>query len=115
MAEKLHLETKPVPVSLDHSTLDGASVPPHPGTQTEKCNSVTFGVEPRNQSQDDYPDGGLRAWLVVLGVRVPAYTMSLWTVTEHALGCLCLFFNVSSFRHTACLRFLVQEAHDRSQ
>ena len=115
MAEKLDLEPKPVSVSLDHSTLNGTSVLPHPGPQSEKRDSVTFGAEPRNHSHDDYPDGGLRAWLVVLGVCVPVYTMNLWTVTEHALGCLCLFFNVSSFRHTACLRSLVQEAHNRSQ
>ncbi len=103
MAQELDLGHKLqpfVPYSLDHSTLYGASDPSYPGTQSEKGNPVAFDSAPRNQSQDDYPDGGLQAWLVVLGVRLPAY-MSLWTATDHALGLLCLFFNVSSFRHTA--------------
>ncbi|KAI9464986.1 MFS general substrate transporter [Lactarius psammicola] len=78
MAQKLDQKTfqPSVPYSLDHSTLYGASVPSHPGTRSEKGDSVGLDSAPRNQSQDDYPDGGLQAWLVVLGVRLPAY-MSL--------------------------------------
>ena len=55
--------------SLDHSTFYGASVPSHPGAQSEKCDSVTF--DSAKPSQEDCPDGGLQAWLVVLGVRLP--------------------------------------------
>ena len=77
MVEKLDLGHKLIPDSLGHSTLKGASVPPHPGPQSEKGDSVTFDSEPRNRSQDDYPYGGLQAWLVILGAHLPTYTMSL--------------------------------------
>ena len=80
MAQKLDLGLKlqpSAPHSLDHSTFHGTSDPPHPDTQNEKGYSMTLDSEPQNQSQDDYPDGGLRAWLVVLGVRLPAYIKSV--------------------------------------
>jgi hypothetical protein len=44
----------------------------HPSIQIEEGDPVTLYSNPQNQSQDDYPDGGLRAWLVVLGVRLLA-------------------------------------------
>src|SRR6266702_6295034 len=59
--------------SLDHSTLYGASVLSHPGAQSEKGSTVSFDSAPRKHSQGDCPDGGLQAWLVVLGVRLPVY------------------------------------------
>ena len=89
------------PRSYDHPILHGNSASPQPGIQIEERDSVAFYPEPRNQSQDDYPDGGLRAWLVVLGVRLPAF-LPLWTVSDHVLGCLYLFFNVGDLWHTAC-------------
>jgi hypothetical protein len=33
-------------------------------------------------AQDDFPDGGLRAWLVVLGVRSLLFVISLWAADE---------------------------------
>ena len=81
MAQQLDLGLKlepSAPHPLDHSTLHDTSAPPHPGTQSEKSDSAAFDSEPQNQSQDDYPDGGLQAWLVVLGVRLPTH-ISLWT------------------------------------
>jgi hypothetical protein len=48
----------------------GAFVPSHhPDAQSEKCDSVAF--DSAKHSQKDCPDGGLQAWLVVLGVRLP--------------------------------------------
>ena len=38
--------------------------------QNEKDSSVVYESALRKPSQEDYPDGGLQAWLVVLGVRV---------------------------------------------
>ena len=98
----LRLELKlSSPHSYDHSILHGNSAPPQPGIQIEERDSVAFYSEPRNQSQDDYPDGGLRSWLVVLGVRLPVF-LPFWTESDHVLGCLYLFFNVSGLWHTAC-------------
>ena len=98
----LRLELKlSSPHSYDRSILHGNSASPQPGIQIEERDSVAFYPEPGNQSQDDYPDGGLRAWLVVLGVRLPAF-LPLWTVSDHVLGCLYLFFNVGDLWHTAC-------------
>ena len=62
--------------SLDPSTLSGGPFKSHPGVQNKKGDSAIFDSLPRKQSQDDCPDGGLQAWLVVLGVRLPVY-MSL--------------------------------------
>ncbi|KAF8264993.1 MFS general substrate transporter [Lactarius quietus] len=70
MVQLLDLELKLQPSdphSLAHSTLHRTIAPPHLATQSEKGDSVDFDFDPRNQFQDDYPDGGLRAWLVVLG------------------------------------------------
>jgi hypothetical protein len=33
-------------------------------------------------AQDDFPDGGLRAWLVVLGVRSLLFSISQWAADE---------------------------------
>jgi hypothetical protein len=33
-------------------------------------------------AQDDFPDGGLRAWLVVLGVRSLLFAISRWVADE---------------------------------
>jgi hypothetical protein len=33
-------------------------------------------------AQDDFPDGGLRAWLVVLGVRSLLFAISQWAADE---------------------------------
>ena len=58
--------------SLDHSILYG-TVPSYPNTQSEKGNLVVFDPTPQKNSQEDQgcPDGGLQAWLVVLGVCLP--------------------------------------------
>lgn len=56
--------------SLDHSTLYGASAPSRPTVQSEKGGSVAFDSAPPEHLQDDCPDGGLQAWLMVLGVRI---------------------------------------------
>jgi len=77
MAQKLDLGPKLQPSalhSLDHSTFHGTSDPPHPGTRNEKGDVGTFDSELRNLSQDDYPDGGLRAWLVVLGAACTSFS-----------------------------------------
>ncbi|KAI9459459.1 MFS general substrate transporter [Lactarius psammicola] len=59
--------------SLDHSTLYDASVLSHPGLQSEKRNSVDFDSAPQRQ-QDDCPDGGLQAWLVLLGASCATFS-----------------------------------------
>jgi hypothetical protein len=90
MEQQLHLRDKPKlssPHSLDDSTLHGKSAPTYPEIQTKEGDPVTIDSEPRNQTEDDYPDGGLHAWLVVLGVRHPV-CLSLRAETDHALGCL---------------------------
>jgi hypothetical protein len=84
MEQQLHLRDKlklSSPHFLDDSTLHEKSAPPHPDIQIEEVDPVTFDSDPRNQTEDDYPDGGLRAWLVVLGVRHPA-CLSLWADSE---------------------------------
>ena len=82
MAQQLNLEhalpCKLQPLilySLEPPTLCGVTVPSHPVAQNEKVNSAASESAPKNHSQEDYPeedypDGGLQAWLVVLGVRV---------------------------------------------
>ena len=79
MAQQLNLEhalpCKLQPLilySLDPPALCGVSVPSHPVVQNEKDNSAASESAPKNQSQEDYPDGGPQAWLVVLGVRLSA-------------------------------------------
>jgi hypothetical protein len=57
--------------SLDPSILSGASFQPHPGEQNKKDHLASLKSAPREHSQEDCPDGGLQAWLVVLGVRLP--------------------------------------------
>ncbi|KAH9180805.1 MFS general substrate transporter [Lactarius sanguifluus] len=54
----------------------GASVSSraHPGAQSEKCNSAAFDSAPRIHLPEDYPDGGLRAWLVVLGASCATFS-----------------------------------------
>jgi hypothetical protein len=98
------------PHSLGLSTLHGKSAPPYPSIQVEEGDPVTLYSNPQNQSQDDYPDGGLQAWLVVLGVRLLALlSLWMWTETDHVLGILCLFFDVSSLWRAAYLRSLVHD------
>jgi hypothetical protein len=77
MAQQLNLECalpckfQPLILySLDPPTLRGASVPSHLVVQNEEDNSAAFKSVPQNDTQEDYPDGGLQAWLVVLGVRL---------------------------------------------
>ncbi|KAF8272784.1 MFS general substrate transporter [Lactarius quietus] len=74
MAQQLDLGLRLQPSashSLGHST---STAPTHVGTQSEKGDAVNFDSEPRNQAQDDYPDGGLRAWLVVLGAACASFS-----------------------------------------
>ncbi|KAI9459460.1 hypothetical protein BJY52DRAFT_1223082 [Lactarius psammicola] len=68
--------------SPDHPTLYGASVPTRPGAQSEKGNLVASDPAPQKHSQDDYPDGGLQAWLVVLGASCAAFSTSFKTITR---------------------------------
>lgn len=72
MAQELDPGHKFLPLILDHLALDGASVSSHTGAQSEseKGVSMAFELALPNRSQDDYPDGGLQAWLVVFGVRL---------------------------------------------
>ena len=77
MAQQLNLERalpckfQPLILySLEAPTLRGASVPSYPVVQNEKGNSVALKSAPQSHTQEDYPDGGLQAWLVVLGVRL---------------------------------------------
>jgi hypothetical protein len=71
MAQQLELELKLQPSvshSLGHSTLHGKYVLLHPGIKGKEGDSVAFDSKPPNHSQDDYPDGGLHGYcLVVLG------------------------------------------------
>jgi hypothetical protein len=46
-------------------------------------------------AQDDFPDGGLRAWLVVLGVRSFPFAISQWAAYKHILVLMFNFRNVS--------------------
>ena len=71
MAQELDIGQKLQPViscPLDDSTLYGISS--HPDAQSEKGDSAAFDSAPRTHPQDDYPDGGLHAWLMVLGVSL---------------------------------------------
>ena len=75
MKKELDLEHKHQPLilcSLDPSILCG-TVPSYPNTQSEKGSPVVFDQAPQKSSQEDSgcPDGGLQAWLVVLGVCLP--------------------------------------------
>ena len=74
MVQELDIGQKLQPVilcPLDDTTVHGASVPSYPDKQSEKGDSAAFDSEPRNDSQEeDYPDGGLQAWLTVLGVSL---------------------------------------------
>lgn len=56
--------------SLDPSVLSGAPIKPHPGLQNKKDHIAALKPTPLEHSQEDCPDGGLQAWLVVLGVRL---------------------------------------------
>ena len=78
MKQDVNLEHKIQPLivcPLDHSVLYGAvlSHPAEQGHQGEKANPVAFDAVSQKPSQEDpaCPDGGLQAWLVVLGVRLP--------------------------------------------
>ena len=80
MKQEVNLEHKIQPLivcPLDHSVLYGA-VLSHPAEQCEKANPVAFDTVSQKPSLEDpgCPDGGLQAWLVVLGVRLPIH-MSL--------------------------------------
>jgi hypothetical protein len=73
MTQELYNGQKAQPVilcPLDDSTVHGVSVPSHPDAQSEKGDSAAFDSDLRDYSQDDYPDGGLQAWLTVLGVSL---------------------------------------------
>lgn len=75
MKQELDLGHKHQPLilcSLERSILHG-TVPSYPSTQSEKGNPVVFNPAPQKNSREDSgcPDGGLQAWLVVLGVRLP--------------------------------------------
>ena len=111
MKQEVDLEQKLqhlIVCSLDHSVLYGAVIS-HPGEQGEKANPVAFDTVSPKPSQEDpgCPDGGLQAWLVVLGVRLPMQ-ISLWTITDNVLGFLCYLRNVSSLRYTVYLSSLIQ-------
>ena len=54
---------------LDLLTLRDASIPSYPLAKSEKGDPAAFDSE---LPQEDCPDGGLQAWLVVLGVRLSA-------------------------------------------
>jgi hypothetical protein len=72
--------------SPDPSTLCDASVPAYPGVKSEKGDSMTSDLALR--SLEECPDGGLRAWLVVFGVRLSAWS-GLWEATDIIIGFLC--------------------------
>ncbi|KAF8272782.1 hypothetical protein EI94DRAFT_1783391 [Lactarius quietus] len=80
----LGLEVQPsVSRSLGHSTSHGTSNQPTP---SEESDSVIFDSKPRNRSQGDHPDGGLRAWLVE-----QYWGISEFADSDHAVACLCIF------------------------
>lgn len=67
------LPCKPEPsivYSPDPSTLYGTSASAHTGVKSEKGDSAAFDLA--LDVLEDCPDGGLRAWLVVFGVRTLA-------------------------------------------
>ena len=70
--------------SLDPSTLSGSSFKSRTGVQNKKGDLTVCDSATRKHSQEDCPDGGLQAWLVVLGVRLPVW-MSLWMVINRIL------------------------------
>ncbi|KAI9454244.1 MFS general substrate transporter [Lactarius psammicola] len=84
MAQELDLGHKPQPLILcspDYPTLYGGSVPSLSSAQSEKSNSETFASAPRRHSQEDCPDGGLQAWLVVLGASCATFATSGFAVS----------------------------------
>ncbi|KAI9432733.1 MFS general substrate transporter [Lactarius indigo] len=86
MAQELDLEHKLHPFTScypDHSTstLHGGSVTSLAGVQGEKGISVTLTLAPHKDSQEDCPDGGLQAWLVVLGASCATFATSGYAVS----------------------------------
>ena len=63
------------------SKLCGTSVPSHPEAQGEKGDSAPF--DPAPHSLGDCPDGGLQAWLIVLGVRLSGIGICGWSPSTH--------------------------------
>ncbi|KAI9446197.1 MFS general substrate transporter [Lactarius indigo] len=87
MAQQLDFGPKLQPFllcSIDHSTLCDPSVVsrPHPGAhaQSEKRDSEALDSASR-YLPEDYPDGGLRAWLVVLGGACATFATSGYAVS----------------------------------
>jgi len=51
---------------------DGASTVVQSPTDTEKDHGQITDFKPFPSSTNDFPDGGLRAWLIVCGVCIPS-------------------------------------------
>lgn len=87
MKQELDLAHTPQPLILCSSENSNSSlcnaVPSHLGSQSEKGDPVALDTAPRKYSQEDpgYPDGGLRAWLVVLGVSCATFATSGYAVS----------------------------------
>jgi hypothetical protein len=96
---KLQSETLNSYYSLKPSILSGASLQSHPDVQNKKDHLAALKSVPWEHSQEDCPDGGLQAWLVVLGVRLPVY-LSLGGGQPHTLGFMCYLLNVSTASST---------------
>ena len=93
--------------TIDHSTLrdSSASYPQKEKVEVEiycELEAPFSGPLPPSETvtvyhlhaQDDFPDGGLRAWLVVLGVRSLLFAISQW-VTDPGrtiFKCFCSVF-----------------------
>ncbi|KAN0141818.1 MFS general substrate transporter [Lactarius tabidus] len=87
MKQELNLTHKPQPLILcssenSNSTLCDA-VPSHLGALSEKGDPVVLDTAPRKYFQEDpgCPDGGLRAWLVLLGVSCATFATSGYAVS----------------------------------
>lgn len=74
--------------TIDRSTPRDLSVSYPPKGKVDIYCEFTAGPHPPSETvhhlhvQDDFPDGGLRAWLVVLGVRYLLFSISHWVVDE---------------------------------
>lgn len=74
--------------TIAHSTPRDLSVSyPPKGKEDVHCESTAGTLSPSEtvhhlHAQDDFPDGGLRAWLVVLGVRSLLFLVSHWVPDE---------------------------------
>ena len=70
LAQPSKLQSLSLYCSLDPAILSGASFQSYPSVQNKQDHQAALKSASREDSKEDCPDGGLKAWLVVLGVRL---------------------------------------------